>query len=1700
MAEDIGSRIDNLLGKDFSKMSTEEILSIISGGQDFNIPYEDLQSKDGFDKELEKSQKEVDSIIQSLKPQPLPIPIKEIDDLACKYEGDDLYSRILIESLKREDSKLYNDLLKSDEYKNNSPISENDLGVKISGGRDLGFSKKIPSEGITKYLKRKKPDFLQKINEKIFDNLDPLLLGKPSNSGSRKKRKMKILGFEIPLEFIMNKTQIVHVKIGGDEINLDGALKKINSLLKDQNKNSNPCDFKDIDENTQSERIDGFDANFYPDGDDPIIDDDCLPGIPEDPITGDPILTKSSFDDVLDEFCDPPVYEFKRDELNNPDPPTVDVNAIDACVNSALEKGKKLEDDVKLLARWQMIERNLEEILYHYEAVYEYQKSLYDNWISRVPVNEGGDPSDFQIGISILTYNDQILIYQKELINQIQNYNNDKTVFLNNNNIFTENLFLLDVYDTELSDTDLEILFNNQIDAELSPITYNEQSQSWPVTEGITKFKENVEDIRSIMIEGNFISIIENKIQETQDLLDAAIALLSQKKGVPVSIEDVEKSFIPSSTATSDVYGQGNSSLDINARVFKSPLELSLTGTSYTYDSYGYDFLKSLENFSVRYKTKFDKPLSELQFELSFVTDYGSPLPYKKTKKPSKISFTGASSEPLSEVNEPDEQKIKIGNEHADNGGLLNDYFPEYLKSYQFIKIKNIKTGFPDVAKFYDFIEKIINTNDSKESIIAKIVEDRGILYGNLIEKSASNWLFFTAEERGDNDARDPSKTRPAGFTDGGEPTPVFTDFYSNFKTKWNSKYLENKNAYIKPALENLKTQARKAGEGLAKTLPASDVIGIRITENYFDIKKKYEQIKEIMLLSAQKMDEINESLSPDNVGKRFSDIKCAGADSPPAEDDKENCPPVCCGEAGSDFENGNYLMSSPPSSDCPTMFQRCWWKQFCKDITKVGLLPYPNGLPPIEDPKYFLAPGPSVRLGLKYWPVGYLPPAFIPIPFPNPIDGNPYIRIPLPMIWTIVPPILIPLPFNLGMLVIFIPFIGGFMPTPLVYLKEFITGSSLFLTGIRGPRFIPRKSDPVIKDPLEKIKQAISFGIPDKLIPLPGFGLDNLDSSDRVLNDIRANITKIFDSVPPPGNTQALRDLQAKERDLKKRIRDKEKEHKRKSALLDEPKPDITEETAALNEIVKQRKDSLKVLIKNYLNDSIPDPKSIYFPKDKDKLKVDIPGIVKSLRILKEMKSSLVPIDCPAFINFKDEMREVLKLIKIVCPSKYISENIDVANSSKIFLKTNKDPRLMNDEEFISLVDEIRGSTIKITDVILNGNNLSVTKKVREGAFSIVEKSEYEGAFKFPEVKITNSAPIPLKFNKKKNPTIEAMKSRIMQGISNIEYTKEDFARYVRYDGETPILVIRVKDLKKLVSKKLGLSRIGPFDPVRPLDTEEPLISNFPYPKGPLSCLGSLNGGFGNAVAAFELPTVFPLKQDSLTQTPGLGGIIQVTIPGSKIKSFLAEALIKSLDAGALEAAFPEINDINSPKFLNLEPNDIQKLSKTLVTNLINPESPDIPPFLNILKIPVFPPARPTDMIEQALIGLGAPPPARIVYSLFWEYFKSLPKTPLGDKIVLPKITASSELLARIPWPLAVLIGRNVLNILNPIAMNDDHPVWRRMSLKNTYYVVYIDEFLRSAADVSGLFKFFLGSADPVYPIPELPSELKKAFNIKKY
>ena len=178
----IEKRIDKLLSKDFTTVSSDEIINIITDGKVSNLPYEDLQSEEGFNKELEKNQKEVENILASLEPQKPPISMKMIEKLACNYEGDDLYSVILLESLKKEKPKLYKELISSNEFKNNSAITEKDLGVTVTNTKSFKYQYKIPSSGIIKFLEAKNPNFLEIANEKIFDNMDPLLLGKPSNS------------------------------------------------------------------------------------------------------------------------------------------------------------------------------------------------------------------------------------------------------------------------------------------------------------------------------------------------------------------------------------------------------------------------------------------------------------------------------------------------------------------------------------------------------------------------------------------------------------------------------------------------------------------------------------------------------------------------------------------------------------------------------------------------------------------------------------------------------------------------------------------------------------------------------------------------------------------------------------------------------------------------------------------------------------------------------------------------------------------------------------------------------------------------------------------------------------------------------------------------------------------------------------------------------------------------------------------------------------------------------------------------------------------------------------------------------------------------------------------------------------------------------------------------------------------------------
>lgn len=1162
------------------------------------------------------------------------------------------------------------------------------------------------------------------------------------------------------------------------------------------------------------------------------------------------------------------------------------------------------------------------------------------------------------------------------------------------------------------------------------------------------------------------------------------------------------------------------------------------------------EFIKELELFSIRFKGTKLNTNGSINFTFSYPTLRQENVPYEEVDSPQIPNLSGGITQGTSKVIKVDNKKIRIGQEYKQDGVLYErsqNFFDSVGTSLNFIHTGS--SGIPEIADFYDFIGDIQGSTKEKSEIISQIQDKRGFLYGQLIESSASPWLFFTPEERGDNDARDPSKLRASSYNQEGEPNQKFLDFWGNYKDKWDQKYNDVYDQSIKPKIESILSLGRSAAAygasfiGLNPTQP-TDITNFNPSEYIAKAKNELSQrkteLEDLIVFIGTKISEFKDNTSPDRLKNDFN-VSCLSGDSAnPFPRKSPDCPPPCCGPAGSDFMQDNYLQSTSDSSDCPTIYQICWWKEFSKKATILGLLPYPNGLPPVEDSNFFLTPGPSVRFGFRYWPVGYAPPSFIPIaPAVNPIDGLPYIRIPLPMIWTIIDPIVIPLPLGLGTIVIFIPFIGGFMPTPLVYLRENLFGTSLFLSGIRGPRFIPRKSDPKLKDPLRSIKEKLTHGIPDKLIPLPGFGKEVLDSPDSILKEVNSNINKILDRIEPLKNTPDLDEAQNIEREMKRKIDENKREYKKRSALYEDSKPEESLSQDNIDSIIRARKNALKKTIGEFFDKKMTTPRDIRFPKDKDKLKFGLPSELNFKSNIKDVSRDLSPIDAPKYVNLREEMKYVLKSMKVDLNPLLSPINKNLTNRNSILIFYPGDPLLISGDELASLISSVKAQMSISLHRMMKGDKKSINERIRNGAFSLIYSANSNGAFNFPEFKMIDGAPAPLKLNKLNDPYLDGMYLRLMSGISSLNLNRNDFVEFTReissdlkssississianvdLSTRSSAVIIRVKDFKRLLATKIGMGKPIKNDPISVenaiknptpanivnavstrinsggiIDAEEPLISKYPYPQGLSGSYEKTSTSFGKAFSPFEFSQSFPFKQDQISQTPLAGGIPQIVISGSIIKDFLSESLKKFID-NDIDLIMPEINDVDSPKFMNLNSQDIVKMTRRILDTATDPNGV-IPPFLSPTQIPVFPQSRPTGIAEMAIMSLGAPPQARIPLSLLWKTWMGSSKVPISNKILNPLIKTASGVLSSIPWPIIPLLGRNVLNIISPIALSDDLPDWKRLSLKNAYFVVYLDEFLRSAADVSGLFKFCFGAADPLYPIPELPSELQKAFN----
>ena len=1099
-------------------------------------------------------------------------------------------------------------------------------------------------------------------------------------------------------------------------------------------------------------------------------------------------------------------------------------------------------------------------------------------------------------------------------------------------------------------------------------------------------------------------------------------------------------------------------------------------------------FLDAVKDFSGRFKdtkkltSSGKKGYVGIKFDIAFPNGLGNEIPYETVKPEATSDLLSTDYERV------DITKLQLGMEFAKKG-ILGSGNSSFLKSYEdFISFQDKN---PDLSpQFYNFIQDIEGSNKPKDAIIKDIEKSHGFLYSTLIEISASPWLFFTADERGDNDARKSADIKPQSTNQDGEPNQSFSDFWGSFKKSYDLKYNARKKL-VEDKINSIKSLSDKFVDILADyyfTVNMSSTSdNSKMLKDVSDkMDKNVEYIETLLLEVAQKIQEIDNQNSPEVLQSRAESIDCFGSgnngegagsggststgislgldangNSKPTNGDtlKVACPPDCCGASGQAFSGGN-IIEGLNSPDCPNLFTTCYWKEFAKKATTVGFLPIPNGLPPIENPAGFLP-----NIGLKYWPVGYLPPSFIPLPPPlvNPLDGLPFIRIPMPMIWTIIPPIVIPLP--IGVIVIFIPFIGGFMPSPLVFFHDFLTGNSIFLLGIRGFRFIPRKSDPVIPDPLVRIKQFLSLGIPNYLFPFPNLGKDNVDDPKRIKKDILASLKKRLANAKVNVDFSKIQkvqdDLAKKKQELENQILDA----KRKSPLDgSDPSQKIKELSELSASFDAQKIEAIKSIMKDYLKSAITVP-DVQFPKQSKNLIADIPSPIKIIRdINAKIKIGAIP-QVPSKggkINLKSRILDSVKNIEFKSASKYADLNKDLPKGSRIVAVFNSPINELgkNPEDLESL----KGIISDGIGQIFSGDKSPLSNKSL-----LTFKPKLKKIPRIPGAGL----PAPGAIISTPNPIVSSVKGFVSK---NLNVNVQDLVKLADRTSIGGNKILREKDIQLMIRNSLDKT-LSKF----PVD-----LKNVNFPN--IASAGDVAQEYSKFSSSLELPPFPPKKSGNPAVPIGIGGIPPIIIPGAVIANFIVKGASSAIDSMDVSKIIPG----GLPAFDNLTADDIKVMGNNTAVSFLNKIS--IPALDNLPRIPLE--ARPQDYVELVMSFLPVHPFADIAFTLLWTKYKSPPRIPIPSDIIEQLLNLQKAIVYKLPWPIVVLLGRNIINILNPLYTREDIPRWDRMSLKNPFFVVFLDEFIRSAADISGGFKFFIGAGKLFYPLPTL--EINLGFGTK--
>lgn len=236
--------------------------------------------------------------------------------------------------------------------------------------------------------------------------------------------------------------------------------------------------------------------------------------------------------------------------------------------------------------------------------------------------------------------------------------------------------------------------------------------------------------------------------------------------------------------------------------------------------------------------------------------------------------------------------------------------------------------------------------------------------------------------------------------------------FYEKFTTELDKRIEKEKKEVlskaIKPAIDALRLAA--SNEALEAYRTSKD---LKTTLAKFAIE--FKEIDDRIKAMHAEMKLLGGVNSGEKLKNGILNTKCfKGGDTSPCDNLKKTL--------GSD-PVGYRAMKDGPVGSNPDFTTMCYWKEFAKCATKLGLLPFPGDKMT------------NIRK-LRYWPVGLI------IPLPGKL-----VKIPMPHIW--IPLAVAPSP--IGTIVVFLAQCG-IVPSPFVFIIS-NTGSKNFIVSLKGPQ-----------------------------------------------------------------------------------------------------------------------------------------------------------------------------------------------------------------------------------------------------------------------------------------------------------------------------------------------------------------------------------------------------------------------------------------------------------------------------------------------------------------------------------------------------------------------------------------------------------------------------------------------------------------------